>query len=149
MSVTARRGSPPLVFLDTNVIFSGLYSPDGPPGAILRSMIEGKIVAVVSRQVLDELVRTLKRKLPHSLPLLREFLLNSPLRVIRDPDFEDITAWIDLVMEGDASILLAAISAEPDFFVTGDSHFLDNQQLRKKSDLTICSPAELLSNLEQ
>jgi putative PIN family toxin of toxin-antitoxin system len=136
-----------LVFLDSNVIFSGLHSPEGPPGAILRYLIEGKITVVVSQQVLEEVVRTFKKKLPRALPALREFLLNSPLKVVGDSEPNDIAQWADMMQEGDASILAASIAAEPDFFVTGDSHFLNNTRLKKKSTLVICSPSELIDNL--
>lgn len=143
----ARRDRSPLVFLDSNVIFSGLHSPEGPPGDILRYLIEGKITVVVSQQVLEEVVRTFKKKLPRALPALREFLLNSPLKVVGDPEPDEVARWAGVMQEGDASILAAAIAAGPDFFVTGDSHFLNNTQLEKESTMAICSPSELIDNL--
>lgn len=147
MSAATRRDRLPLVFLDSNVIFSGLHSPDGPPGIILKYLLDGRIVAVVSRQVLEEVVRTFKKKLPRALPALREFLLSSPLVVVGDPEPDEVAIWAGMLGEGDAFVFSAAITAEPDFFVTGDSHFLSNARLKKKSGLAICSPAELLENL--
>jgi len=147
LSAATRKAEPPLVFLDSNVIFSGLHSPSGPPGSVLRHMLDGRITVIVSRQILEEVVRTFKKKLPLALPALSEFLLNSPLEVVSDPDPEEIPRWTDILNEGDASILTASITATPDFFVTGDSHFLDNPLLKEKSGLVICSPAQLLENL--
>lgn len=147
MSASAREDRTPLVFLDSNVIFSGLHSPGGPPGAILKHMLDGRITVIVSRQILEEAVRTFKKKLPRALPALSEFLLNSPLEVISHPGPEKVLRWTDILNEGDASILAAAITANPDSFVTGDSHFLDNSPLNRKSALVICSPAQLLENL--
>lgn len=110
-------------------------------------MFEGRMIAVVSRQVLDELIRTFQRKLPSATGALREFLLNSPLSVVADPTPAETRRWLDILDSGDASILAAALEVEPDFFVTGDSHFLDNPALARRTSVAICSPAELLSFL--
>lgn len=147
MSVAGRSDKQPTIFLDSNVIISGIHSPDGAPGAILKYLVEGKITVAVSQQVLEEVVRTVKNKLPRALPALREFLLCSPLQVIGDPGPEEVARWTGIVHEEDASILAAAIAAEPDFFVTGDSHFLDNSQLKRQSVVAIRSPSELIENL--
>lgn len=147
MSAAARKDKPPLVFLDSNIIFSGLHSPGGPPGDILKHMLDCRITVIVSQQILEEIVRTFKKKLPRALSALSGFLLNSPLEVINDPSPSEVLRWTDILHEGDASVLAAAISANPDFFVTGDYHFLDNSLLKRKSGLVICSPAQLLKNL--
>lgn len=60
----------PRFLFDTNVIFSGLYSPHGPPGRLLDRYADGELAMVVSRQVLGELVRTVENKLPQALPAL-------------------------------------------------------------------------------
>jgi len=86
-------------------------------------------------------------KVPLALPALREFLLNSPLKVVGDSEPDEVARWAGVMQEGAASILAAAMAAEPDFFVTGDSHFLNNPRLKKKSSLVIFSPSELIDNL--
>lgn len=144
MSEAAGRDKPSRIFLDSNVLFSGFHSPDGPPGAILKHFAEGRFVVVVSQQVLEEVVRTFKTKSPKALPALRDFLLNSPLEVVGDPGPEDVAGWTELLDEGDAVIIASAIAAEPDYFITGDSHFLENNRVKKKSGLEICPPSVLL-----
>ena len=52
------------VFLDSNVIFSGIYSSKGAPAVILESFIEGRLMVVVSQQVMDEVIRTIKNMRP-------------------------------------------------------------------------------------
>ena len=146
MSETTRSGKQPRVFLDSNVLFSGFHSPTGPPGIFLRYFIEGKLAVVVSRQVLGEVVRTFKKKLPEALPALKSFLLYSPLEVVGDPGPEDVARWTKFLHEGDAAIIAVAISSEADFFVTGDNHFLANPRVKKESGLEICSPSGLLKN---
>ena len=134
----------PRVFLDSNVIFSGLYSSRGAPGIILERFIEGKLMVVVSQQVLDEVIRTIKEKLHEALPALRKLLLNTPPEIRKDPTPEEITRWSGLLDAGDAAILAAAVAAQPDYFVTGDRHFTENPVIAEKADLRIVTPAQFI-----
>ena len=136
------------VFLDTNVIFSGLYSPDGAPGIILERFVKGSISVVVSQQVLEEVIRTVKEKLPGVLPVLRQLLVNTPPEVIADPKLPDIEPWRKKLHLGDAAILAAAVTAQPDYFVTGDRHFIGNQGIAEEAGLHIITPAQLLKLLK-
>jgi len=137
------------VFLDTNVIFSGLYSDKGAPGAILDYFLQGKFRVVVSRQVLDELVAVMKQKLPEALPALRALLINMPPEVTPSPQTNEIRRWEEILQPGDAAILAAAINARPDFFVTGDNHFLDNTDVIKQTGLNITTPADFVKQFGQ
>lgn len=137
----------PRVFLDSNVVFSGLYSPDGAPGVILDHFVKGNISVVVSQQVLEEVIRTIKEKLPDALPALRKLLLNTPPEVVADPKREDIEKWTKHLQMGDAAVLAAAISARPDYFVTGDKHFLDNREVAESAGLNIVTPAQFQETL--
>jgi len=134
----------PRVFLDTNVIFSGLYSSHGAPGAILEHFVEGRIGVVVSQQVLEEVIRTIKEKLPEALPALKTLLINAPPEVGADPSPEAIQHWAKEIHPADAAILAAAIAAKPDYFITGDNHFLENKTIVEESGLNIVTPAQFL-----
>ena len=136
--------SKPRVFLDSNVIFSGLYLPEGAPGTILEHFVRGSISVVVSQQVLEEVIRTVKEKLPDSLAALKRLLVNTPLEVAADPKLPDINRWTKKLNLGDAAILAAAIAARPDFFVTGDRHFFDNPDIAKEAGLAIGTPANFI-----
>lgn len=148
VSVATRNDKQPLVFLDSNVVLSGLHSPDDAPGRILTQMLDGGVKVVVSQQMLEEVVRTFRKKLPQALPALIEFFLNSPISIVSDPCPEECLRWTDTLNEGDACMFSAALSANPDFFVTGDSRFLKNAALKKKSGIPVCSPAQLLEELD-
>lgn len=132
------------VFLDSNVIFSGLYSSKGAPGIILDRFISGRLTVVLSRQVLEEVVRTIKRAVPEVLPSLEQLLVNCPPEVVKDPSLEELKKWLGLMNPGDAPILGAALSAQPDYFITGDKHLFASPQLSKKSGLRFVTPAEFL-----
>ncbi len=140
--------SKPRVFLDSNVFFSGLYSPEGAPGIILEYFVKGNISVVVSQQVLEEVIRTVKEKLPDALPALRRLLVNTPPEVVADPQLPDIKRWIKKLHPGDAAILAAAIAAQPDYFITGDRHFIENPDIVKETGLTIIMPAQFLKILD-
>jgi putative PIN family toxin of toxin-antitoxin system len=135
------------VFLDSNVIFSGLYSAEGAPGIILERLIEGELKGVISQQVLDEVVRAIKLKLPEALPALRKLLMSLPLEIRPDPLPEEIAFWTGVIHSEDASILAAAVAAQPDYLITGDKHFWENPDLSERSGLRIVAPAQFLECL--
>ena len=133
------------VFLDSNVLFSGLYSSKGPPGKILDLYLQGEISVLVSTVVLDELVRTIRTKLPNALPALERLLTSVPPEVVADPSEEQVLEACSIVNVGDAPILAAAVLADPDFFVTGDmGYFQDNPEKVHYAGPPIVTPAQFL-----
>lgn len=137
------------VFLDSNVILSGLYSPKGPPGIILEHFVKGNISVVVSRQVLEEVIRTVKEKIPGVLPALRTLLINAPPEITADPKLEEIERWTGKMPFADAAILAAAVVSEPDYFVTGDKHFTGKPEIAEKAGLRVVTPEQFLKVLQQ
>lgn len=132
------------VFLDSNVIFLGIYSSRGAPAVILERFVEGRLMIVVSQQVLDEVIRTIKEKLPGALPALRKLLVNAPSEIRKDPIPEEVKRWSGLLDIGDAAILAAAVAAQPDYFVTGDRRFVENPEIAEKAGLQIVTPAQFI-----
>jgi predicted nucleic acid-binding protein len=102
---------------------------------------------VVSQLILKETVFTLKEKMPTALSALQLFLTNSPPEIVKNPPLEKIKRWIEYLQFEDAAIFAAALSAEPDYFVTGDKHFHSNVSLSDKSALRIVTPAQLVNLL--
>lgn len=139
----------PRVFLDSNVVFSGLYSAEGAPGIILERFVKGSIRVVVSQQVLEEVVRTVKAKLPSALPALRRLLVSTPPEVVADPQRRELERWMNKLPLGDAVILAAAIGAQPDYFITGDRHFTESPGVAEEAGLRIVTPAQFLGLLER
>lgn len=139
----------PRVFLDSNVIFSGLYSPQGAPGIILEHFIEGVISVVVSQQALEEVIRTIKEKLPEALPALKKLLVSSPPEVGAAPTPEEVKHQAKKLHLADAAILAAAAAAQPDYFVTGDKHFLENPGIAQDTGLHIVTTSQFLKFLKQ
>jgi predicted nucleic acid-binding protein len=138
----------PRPFVDTNVFFSAFYRPGSPPEAILTHPIHGTITIVISRQVLEELVATLREKQPHLVPTLQAFLTNAPPEVCSEPTAEEVhqaTQWIN---RDDAPILAAAKKSGADCVVTGNTrHF--TTEVAKRAGIAIFNPAQYLTLLEQ
>lgn len=75
--------------LDTNVLVSGLLSPNGPPGKILDHLVHGRVVAVYSRPILDEYAVVLARKKfnfePDDIDTFIELIVTEGWPVLRAP----------------------------------------------------------------
>lgn len=139
----------PRVFLDSNVIFSALYSARGAPGVIMEHFVRGDITIVISQQVLEEVVRTIKEKLPAALPAFKRLLVSALPEVVADPEPTDIERWRKWLKPGDATVLAAAISAQPDYFVTGDMHFLAIRERVTETGLKVVTPVQFLKGWQK
>ena len=112
------------VVLDTNVLVSGLAYPDSVPGRIISLWRQGGMEVVLSRYILDEMVRVLPR-----LPRLRltteeigaladSFLF---LADIFEPEFSQNPALRDPT---DQPILALLLQSQADYLITGDKDLL-------------------------
>ncbi len=113
-----------MLVLDTNVLVSGLAYPQSIPGRILSVWRRGGLDLVLSRYILDEMVRV--------LPRLRRITLNSTeirdladsfmfLAEIVEPDGEVDETLRD---ESDQLILGTLRAAKADYLITGDKDLL-------------------------
>ncbi len=138
----------PRVFLDTNVLFSGVYSESGAPKQLLDAAALGQFQAVVSRAVLDELVRNLRKKAPTVLPRLERVFRQVSFDIVPDPPREQVERWSDAGFASDSRIVAAAVLAEVDYFCTGDRRLLGKASLVEKAGLPVVTPGELVEALE-
>jgi putative PIN family toxin of toxin-antitoxin system len=138
----------PRIFLDSNVLVSGIYSRTGTPARIVDLHVSGRISILVSRLVIEEVVHASRVKLPTAIPRLAAFLTNSPPEIVADPQYPDVDKWTAYLQLDDAVILAAAIGAKADYFVTGDRHFLAAKTAAAGCGLTIVTPAQLIEVLE-
>jgi len=138
----------PRIFFDTNVIFSGLYRQGGPPAELLDRYAENRLTMVICQQVLEELVRSIEEKVPRALPSLYLFLSSTPPEILAHPGAKEVTRWAQVIHQQDAPILAAAIAAEVDYLVTGNTrHFIADSEVARKSRLRIVTPAQLVELL--
>ncbi|MCX6706077.1 MAG: putative toxin-antitoxin system toxin component, PIN family [Candidatus Woesebacteria bacterium] len=113
---------PQLIFIDTNVWFSAFY---GSPNSekLIKAHTEGKIKAVVSRQVLRELVTNINKKMPNAMAGLKKIMESAPPVVVNNADL--ISSLVEKgVHKKDQAIFQSAINSKSKLFVTGNiKHF--------------------------
>ncbi|MBI4331555.1 MAG: putative toxin-antitoxin system toxin component, PIN family [Chloroflexi bacterium] len=137
------------VFLDSNVIFSGIYSPAGAPGTILHLFVRGELAVVVSQQFITEAITALQDADPKAVSKFTSLLMANPLEVIPAPTLEQVRAFTKVIHLEDATILAAAANSAPDYFITGDKDFFRNPEIATESGLRIVTPGEFLAILDR
>lgn len=133
------------IFVDANVWFSAFY---GSPHCekIIKAHLEGKITAVINRQVLSELVTNITRKIPAAVKPLQAFLESSPPQiVISSPKTPVLFKF--LAHPKDLPILLSAHQAGVEIFVTGNTKDFKVSLIKQKLGLEVLSPAVAVSKL--
>jgi predicted nucleic acid-binding protein len=132
------------VFLDSNVILSGLLSDKGAPRVILDLLCLGlpMLAGATGEYNIIEIERNLKKKLPGVLPVYRKYLPLLNLEVIPFPSSGAIRKLLGTIADKDVPVLASAISGNVDFLVTGDKK--DFIKLKGKYSFRILSPAEFL-----
>jgi uncharacterized protein len=112
------------IVLDTNVLVSGLAYPGSVPGRIVAAWRQGGFDLVLSRHILDEMVRVLPR-------LCRVHLTPTEIRDLAD-SFMFLANVVepagesdpDLRDPGDQPVLHTLLAARADYLVTGDKDLL-------------------------
>jgi putative PIN family toxin of toxin-antitoxin system len=112
------------VVLDTNVLVSGLAYPQSNPGRILEVWRQGGLELVLSRYILDELVRVLPR-------LPRITMTPAEIRDLAD-SFLFMAEMVEpseereerLHDEADQKVLGTLRAAGADYLITGDKDLL-------------------------
>ncbi|GHT92732.1 hypothetical protein AGMMS49545_10760 [Betaproteobacteria bacterium] len=132
------------ILLDTNVLISASRSREGTPFLAFIQAITAPNRGVICEQNLEELRRVYKRKFPHKLDQLENFLaLTLPeLELIPTPELV-MNEESSIRDAADRPILRAALSAKVDILLTGDKDFLESGLTRPK----ILTPAEFLRQI--
>jgi len=128
------------ILLDTNVYVSAILF-NGKPRLILEEIIEEKVFAFISNDILKEFEDTLSKP---------KFKLTNDFIQIVVSEIRDITKltnttplnnYLDLRDRDDYHILEAAYSAKVDYLITGDKDLLS---LKKIREFNIVNPEEYL-----
>lgn len=132
------------VFLDSNVIISGLFSDKGAPRVILDLLCLGlpMLAGATGKYNIIEIERNLTNKMPDVLPVYRKYLPLLNLEVISLPSAEEINKLFGSTSNKDIPVLASAVSGSVDFLVTGDKK--DFIKLKGKHPFKILTPAEFL-----
>jgi predicted nucleic acid-binding protein len=133
------------VFLDSNVIISGLFSERGAPRMILDilSLNLPVLTAITGDYNVREVERNLTAKLPAALPLFRSCLKIIGFEIVPLPERRSLAPLAGLTSEKDLPVLASAILGKADVLVTGDKQ--DLLRIPKHNlPFAVLSPAEFL-----
>ena len=137
------------VFLDSNVILSGLISDKGAPRSclVLLTLKLPFLVGSTGRFNLREIERTLKKMMPGLLPLYRKYIPLLNLKVIPLPSPEEIREFSGKIADKDVPVLASAIQGKADFLVTGDKRHFQRLRSSKEYAVRIVTPAEFIDRI--
>jgi putative PIN family toxin of toxin-antitoxin system len=137
------------VFLDSNVILSGLISDSGAPRIIL-DLLTLKLpflIGCTGRFNVKEIERVLKKKMPHALAVYRHYLPQINLRIIPVPREQELKELSGTIADKDLPVLASAIRGKADFLVTGDKRHFQKIKPLKDYALKIVTPAEFVDRI--
>ncbi len=112
------------VVLDANVLVSGLAYPKGTPGRIVAAWLTGSLAIVLSRYILDKMVRVLpkvpaNRRTPEEIRDIAESFLGLAQIVAPDSEIEPA------LRDPDDQLVLGTLRASgADYLITGDKDLL-------------------------
>jgi len=137
------------VFLDSNVILSGLISDQGAPRIILDLLtlelpfLEG----CIGRFNLIEIERVLKKKMSGMLPVYQRYLPAMNLKIIPLPRAQEVKEFSGKIADKDAPVLASAIRGQAAFLVTGDKRHFQKLKARGEYAVRIVTPAEFVDRI--
>lgn len=132
---------PPRVVLDTNVLVSALaFGPTSPPAQILGLIRSGKLNAVISPFIMEELERTLEKTLGWEKDPLARLL--KKLRLLFGVVSPRLKINIVQRKPSDNEILACAVEGEATVLITGD--LKDLRPLGHFQRIEILTPREFL-----
>jgi predicted nucleic acid-binding protein len=134
------------VFADSSVLIAGAGSRSGASRAVLTMAEIGLFKLVVSRQVLDECERNLRKKLPAALPLFAELLTLVNLEIVPNPPEDETARWQSIIEAKDAPILAAAVLAIPDRLLTLNTKDFTST-VADQTGLIIQTPGEFVQEI--
>ena len=107
------------VVLDTNILFSALISPHGPPDAIYRAWRASRFEVVTSRMQLDEIRRASRYPKLHAIlqPSKVGAMISNLQRAVV---LERLTVEVEADDPDDSFRLAMALTCGADYLVTGD-----------------------------
>lgn len=131
------------VVLDTNILISAFVFPGGPPEAVYRAALEGRIELVTSPALLAELGRVLTDRFAWEPDLAAQVVgqVARMATVVRPKQQVQVIADDP----DDDRVLEAAAAGDADTIVSGDRHLL---RLRSWEGIRIERAARFLTRLD-
>jgi predicted nucleic acid-binding protein len=137
------------IFLDSNVILSGLLSDTGAPRLILDvlSMELPHLVAITGQFNIIEIERNIRKKAPKVLPIYQEYFPKLRIELVPMPTPAEVTKYSGIIADKDTPVLVSAIKGKADFLVTGDKKHFDKVKKAGTFPFIITNPSDFLEQL--
>jgi predicted nucleic acid-binding protein len=103
--------------------------------------------AATGQYNLEEIVRTVTKKLPAVRPVLHDFMSRLKFEIIPLPAEKKLEKYRGVVVDEDLPVLVSAIECGADYLVTGDKKHFGGLRGRKDIPLKTCSPSEFVEIL--
>lgn len=142
---------PVKVFLDSNVILSGLLSDRGAPRLILDvlSLRLPVLQGATGKYNILEIERNLARMMPNLVPIYRKYMPLLDLEIVPLPSPKTIEAMSGQSVDKDLPVLASAVACRADYLVTGDKKDFSKAIGSGEYGFQIVSPAEFLTGALQ
>lgn len=137
----ASHPAKPRIFIDADVLFAGAASPNehSASNLILRMAELTLIEAITSQQLITESERNLLAKIPKAQPAF-QLLVSRCLRVVEDPELDQLAAYRGLANPGYLPILVTAIREHCSLLATFNTrHFQPGHPA-----VTVMKPGDLV-----
>ncbi len=137
------------VFLDSNVILSGLLSEKGAPRILLDlfSLRLPFLSGSTGRYNLIEIERNIKKKMPTLLSMYKAYLPKLNLKVLPLPRPEEVRDFSGQIAEKDIPVLISAIRGRADFLVSGDKQHFGKMKELNKYPCRVVTPSEFIDSI--
>ena len=134
------------LFLDSNVILSGLLSAKGYPRIFLDLLsLEVPLLKGMTGQYnIEEIERNLKSKFPEILPVYRDYFPKIKLEIIGIPPLKEIVSLIKKMSPKDAPVLASARLGKADYLITGDKKGFPREVAKP---IRILNPADFIEKI--
>lgn len=135
------------VFLDSDVILSGIFSEHGAPRIII-DLLRLKLPffsAVTGRLNILEIERGLSRKFSGAMPVYNKFLQEFDLKVFPLPTKAEIEKFSSLSARSNSPIYITALLCHADFLVTGNVNSFAAEH--PSSNLKVLAPEDFLKTV--
>jgi len=137
------------IFLDSNVLLSGLISERGAPRRLLDILALDLpvLTGLTGRYNLIEIERNIVKKAPAVWPVFQAYLPKLKLEIVPLPSPDDVRRLAGTADPKDIPVLASAVTGHADYLVTGDKKLYSSAVESRRFAFPIAGPAEFLDRI--
>jgi len=138
------------VFLDSNIILSGLISDKGAPRIILDILCLNLpfIIGMTGKYNIIEIERNIIKKIPDAMPLYKKYFQKLDLEIVPLPSIDEVSKFSGHISDKDVPVIVSAIKGRADILVTGDKKDFEKLKITGRYPFKILNPTEFLKEIQ-